>query len=319
METSTIGRAIVISNGRCGSTLLSDLIAEDRKTLSVQEFFMPVVPGTKLDETVTGAAYWDLLSSPSPDLVTLFAIGLPPKEVRYPAHGRWAGDLARIPRILPVTLAKLTSDPDALYDAAAARVPGFPAQTFAAHHRMFLDLLTELTGRRRWVERSGGSSFLAPYLLRGFPDAKVVYLTRDRDETARSMSRHSSFQLTQLRVEFLGRYGVDPLLVRPGQEVPAEVAPYTPGRITAELLRARGDDPRRFQGLCAFLTNQAEQALADHPPRRLHTMRYADLVADPAGELARLGRFLEFDDPTGWARRVADRVHAPAHLTASSR
>jgi len=43
----------------------------------------------------------------------------------------------------------------------------------------------------------------------------------------------------------------------------------------------RGSDLRRYLGLCAFMASQAEQALADVPPRHLLTMRYEDLVADP--------------------------------------
>jgi len=37
-------RAIIISNGRSGSTLLSDLIVEEPQTCSVQEYFMSLAP-----------------------------------------------------------------------------------------------------------------------------------------------------------------------------------------------------------------------------------------------------------------------------------
>ncbi|MDW5324345.1 hypothetical protein [Plantactinospora sp. KLBMP9567] len=311
MTAPISGRWIIISNGRCGSTLLSDLIADHPDTLSVQEFFMSTVPATKSDAVLAGAEYWALLSSPKPDLAALFRIGLLPREVRYPADGRWAGELTALPGILAVTLSKISDDPDALFDALAARVPGFPRQPVGRHHEMFLDLLTVLTGRRRWVERSGGSSYLAPYLLRAFPDAGFVYLTRNTPDTARSMSRHSSFQMIQLRAEFLGRCGVDPFYAEP-EAVPADLAPLLPDRLTAAALRERGQDVRRYLWLCAFLTNQVEQALADVAPRRLLTMRYEDLVARPVEELGRLGRFLEFADWAGWADVASERVVAPA-------
>jgi putative sulfotransferase len=305
-------RSIIISNGRCGSTLLSDLIAEDSGTLSAQEFFMSVAPWATSADVLTGPEYWALISSPKPELATLFRIGLPPKEIRYPATGRWAENLAELPRILAITLSKITDDPDALFDVLAARVPSFPTQRVTQHHQMFLDLLTGLTGRRRWVERSGGSSHVAPYLLAAFPTAKIVHLTRNWEDTAQSMSRHPSFQLIQLRVEFLGRCGLDPFRVAPGQAVPEELERYLPDRLTAELLRERGRDVRRYLGLCAFLSSQAEQALADTPPDALLTMRYEELVAEPVAQLERLGEFLNLDDPSGWARRVAGRVRRPA-------
>lgn len=304
-------RAIIISNGRCGSTLLSDLIVEEPETCSVQEFFMSVAPWNRSTEIITGPAYWEVLSGPKEELSVLFRIGVPPKEVRYPATGRFSDDLVNLPRILAITLAKLTDDPDELFDRLAPRVREFPTQSVGAHHQAFLDLLTELTGKKRWVERSGGSSQVTTSLLENFPSAKIVYLTRDWAATAKSMSRHSSFQLVQLRVEAVGRYGVDPLTAEPGADMPEEVRAYLPDRLTAEFLQERGRDPKRFMGLCAFMSSQAEQALADNPPAHLLTMAYEDLVADPVAELTALGTFLGFADPAGWAVSVADRVRKP--------
>lgn len=312
MDTPITGRSIIISSGRCGSTLLSDLIAEEPETFSAQEFFMAMAPWSRSGEVISGRQYWEFVSSPKAELATLFRIGLPPKELHYPATGRWADRMAELPRILAITLSKVTDDPDALVDQLAERVPEFPAQSVARHHQDFLDLVTRLIGRKRWVERSGGSSHLAPYLVKGFPEAKIVYLTRDWEPTARSMARHSSFQLIQLRIEFVGRCGIDPFNIEPGQTVPAELEPYLPDRLTAEALRERGEDVRRYLGLCAFMAAQAEQTLADTPPAHLLTMRYEDLVADPVNELVQLGRFLDFDDAEGWAERVAGRVVDPS-------
>jgi putative sulfotransferase len=309
-------RAIIISNGRCGSTLLSDLIVEEPETCSAQEFFMSVAPWNRSTEVISGPAYWDVLSGPKEELSVLFKIGAPPKEVRYPADGRYRDDLVNLPRILAITLAKLTDDPDALFDSLGDQIKKFPTQSVGAHHQAFLDLLAELTGKKRWVERSGGSTQVTTSLLENFPTAKIVYLTRDWAATAKSMSKHSSFQLVQLRVEAVGKYGVDPLTAVPGDDMPAEVAQYLPEKLTAEFLQQRGEDPKRFLGLCAFMSSQAEQALADHPPAHLHQMAYEELVADPIGELTRLGEFLGFADPQGWAESVAHRVRKPEPIAA---
>ncbi|GIG89273.1 sulfotransferase [Plantactinospora endophytica] len=310
MESPVPAQAIIISTGRCGSTLLSDLIAEQSDTLSVQEFFMAVEPWTDAGDELSGAAYWSRLDSPRPELTTLFRIGLAPVEVCYPEDGRWAGNLTALPRILATTLPKISSEPDHLYDTLAELVPGFPDQSVARHHRMFLDMLTTLTQRRSWVERSGGSSHVASYLLKTFPTAKIVYLTRDWADTARSMSRHPSFQCLQLRMESLGRYGIDPFQVAAGESVPPELERYLPDRLTAQTLRERGRDVERYRGLCAFLASEAEQAIADARPQELLTMTYEALVDDPLAQLGRLGRFLGFDDWETWAQRVVGAVAA---------
>jgi putative sulfotransferase len=302
----TMERAIIISNGRCGSTLLSELITEEPETCSVQEFFMAVTPWSRSAEVLSAADYWKFLSAPKAELSVLFRIGVPPKEFRYPADGRYAQDLQNLPHILAIMLPKLTDDPDALFDTLAERIKDFPTQSIGAHHQQFLDLLTMLTGKKRWVERSGGSSQIAPALLSNFPTAKIVNLTRDWTASAKSMSKHPSFQLVQLRVEAIGRFGVDPLLETDG--LPEE---YQRSNITAEFLHERGQDFKRFLGLCAFMSSQAEQALIDHPPAALHTMAYEDLIADPVSALTGLGEFLGFADAAGWAGSVADRVRKP--------
>jgi len=70
--------------------------------------------------------------------------------------------------------------------------------------------------------------------------------------------------------------------------------------------------------MCAHMAGSAEQALADQPPRHLHRLRYEDLAASPAGELSRLGEFLGFADPSGWAARTAHRVRRPAQVSQSA-
>lgn len=311
------GQAIVISNGRSGSTMLSDLIAEQSETCVPQEFFQSAGALDRCDEVISGADYWTLLSAPRPYQGLLARIGLRPPEFRYPDDGRRAGP--GLPPILMVTLPSITTDPDGLYDTLAQQVPGFPEASVGRHHRRLLDLLCALTGRRRWVERSGASTAFTPQLLRLYPRARIVYLTRNWTDTARSMSRHPSFQLDGLRVECQGRYGFDPFDVRPGDDVPREALRYLPDRLTAQALLDHGQDIRHYLWTCAYLTNAAEQALADARPTHLHTIRYEDLLDDPEAELARLGQFLEFDDSEEWAARVAPRVHRPSAVPAARR
>lgn len=315
-EPATYRHAIIISNGRSGSTMLSDLVAEQNETLSVQEFFSSIgvieqPPGSD-DDVTSGAEYWAALSSPRPDEGVLGRIGRLPQEVRYPSDGRWAGKPGQLPRILRITLPAITADPDDLFDTLASRVPGFPRQSRIAHHRAFLDLLTSLTGRSRWVERSGVSTAITGRLLRMFPTAKIVYLHRNPTDTARSMSKHPSFQLGQLRTECFGRYGFDPLTIEPDQVIPEQARQYLPDQLTPEVLQKHGGDHRRHLWQCAILDGRCEQTLADTPPQHLLRLQYESIVDDPAHELGRLGRFLEFDDWEDWADRTSKRVRKPS-------
>ncbi len=294
------GQAIVISNGRSGSTMLSDLLAEQSETTVPQEFFSIVGSLHRSDEVVSGGDYWAMLSVPGENHQTMLRIGMDAELTLR------AGQV--VPPVASATLPSITADPDGLYDVLAQRVPDFPAAPVALHHERFLNLLCQLTGGKQWVERSGGSTLWTPQLLRLYPGAKIVYLTRNLEDTARSMSRYPYYQVDGVRLECIQRYGFDPFAVQPGDVVPEEAQRYLPDRLTESILREKGRDLRHFRWTCAYMTGIAEQALADSPPKHLHLIRYEDILRDPVTELERLGRFLEFDDWARWAERVAGRV-----------
>ncbi|HYZ52506.1 MAG TPA: alpha/beta fold hydrolase [Streptosporangiaceae bacterium] len=304
---------IIISSGRCGSTLLSDLIAEDPETLSCYESLLPIQWRLTLAplRELTGAEYWALLSEPLPHVLAQGILA--EKEAAYPDDGRWANDKERLPPILFATLPKISANPDRLFDVLAARVPRFPSQPVGQHHRMLLDLVAHLEGRRRWVERTGGSSLVAHPWLATCPDANVVYLTRNIADTARSMSKHMSYRFNAVQFEFWVRCGTDPYSQRPEEwpdttEMPEDLRRLMPDQLTVETLRDTEFDIGHYERLVAYMNGCTEQALADLKPQRLLRMQYEDLLADPVGELTRLGDFLGFADPSGWAARAADRV-----------
>lgn len=305
---------IIISSGRCGSTLLSDLIAEEPGTLSCYEALLPVQGHLMLTplRELTGAEYWAMLSGPVPHVLAQGILA--EKEAAYPDDGRWANDKEHLPPILFATLPKISANPDRLFDVLAARVPQFPSQPLGQHHRMLLDLVAHLEGRRRWVERSGGSSAAAHSWLAACPDANVVYLTRNIADTARSMSKHMTYRFKAVQFEFWVRYGADPYSQRPEEwlldaaEMPEELRRLMPDQLTVETLQEAEFDTHFYERMVAYMNGCAEQALADLKPRRLLRMRYEDLLADPAGELTRLGDFLGFADPSGWAAQAAGRV-----------
>lgn len=314
------GRCIVLGTGRCGSTMLSRLLALEKDTLSLSES-MVTIKGRMLvtpDAEYDGSEYWAMISRPhgSGTVVNLILqMGFRDAQYCYPEDGRFGADRVHVPPILRIALPGITPDPDALFDYLGAHVPEFPRQTVALHHRMMLDLLADKLGRSRWVERTGASSMVAyPWLLAN-PDAKVVHLTRNVADTVKSMSKHPAFQLSEIRHQFHTRYGVDPYVrdmpntVLPG-DLPAEMRQFLPGNITAEAMNARKFDTGFFERMIAQLEGSAEQAIADLKPAQLYRMRYDDILSDTVRELTMLGEFLELADPAGWAASAAPKVRS---------
>jgi putative sulfotransferase len=309
---------IIISSGRCGSTLLSNLIADEPETLSISESLGPVLSHLTLPppaEHVTGAHYWALLSEPHARRETMARIGA--------VLGKFGNDedarVGTTPPILLVTLPSISAEPDRLFAVLAEEVPRFPAQPVGRHHLMLLDMLAVRAGKRRWVERSGASSAVAGPLLASMPEARIVYLTRNIMPTARSMSKHQSFRFALARFEFHQRYGADPY--NPGawygslpepDELPDELRDLLPDQVTSRALGELSRDIGRYATMCASMMGSAEQAFADFDPPYLHRIRYEDLLANPVGELATLGEFLGFADPARWATAAAVRVRPSA-------
>lgn len=304
--------------------MLSDLITEEQESLSVSESLSPIRGRLMVQplSVFTGAHYWTMLSQPGSQHGHLLTrIGLTGRQYSYPDSGRFASDKTRVPPILRIALPKITADPDGLFDKLAVAVPQFPTQPVGLHHKMLLDLLAHLEGKRRWVERTGASSMVAYPWLSSVPDAKVIYLTRNTRDTALSMSRHPVFQMSAIRHKFHVQYGADPyvrVLERPmPADLPEEMRMLLPANLTAQTLRDLEYDLGFYENMVEQMNGSAEQALADLQPQTLYRTRYEDLLAEPVDQLTQLGEFIGFADPAGWAVRVADQIRTPRASSAA--
>jgi putative sulfotransferase len=306
--------AVVLNTARCGSTMLSDLLADHPEVASVQEFFLGIVeafPARPRRTRWSGAEFWDVLTRPNEVVRVLHRIGRLPEEYRYrtPADG---AEL-RVPGLLGFTLPALSGDPDRLFAALAGAVPEFPERTPGEHCAALFDLLAELTGKSRWVERTGGSAGFAAPVLRLFPDTRVVYLNRDCVDTARSMSRMSYGVLLYLDLLLTEATGAGPYRGMPLAEadVPPELRPLLPANLTAATFdRYLGapDLVRYSVGALAVLHQTTELALAAVPPGRLLRLSYEDLRSAPHDRLTELAEFLDLPDPAPWITRCAARI-----------
>lgn len=307
---------LVMNPGRCGSTLLSRLLGRHLDVLSLHEYMISLGSlAYTAHGPLTGAQFWDVLSGPSTIAGLLEPLDLIPAEITYagPIRIRRNG-LSAMPRILGVTLPALTADPDTLFHDLADRVPAFPSQNLAAHHRQLFGLLATKFGRRIWVERSGGNCGYADRLLEMFPDLKVVHLRRACLPTVLSMRAHPYFQIATIGEQFERLCALNPFDEdAPHLDgIPEELRPLLPANLTADLLHRRGQLLEPFVLAWVIQDLHAQAALALLPADRRIEIDYDTLLQTPAPELARLGRFLGLTDPDGWAAESAGQVRRPA-------
>jgi len=301
----------VLCAGRCGSTLVSRVLALHPDVLSLSEFFASLAPDAFPAGPISGDKFWSMLAARTGFVNQLLRVSAEPPEILYPVDDdehrfdRAGG----VPCIATVTLPTLSSDPDALYDRLAETVPGFGEQVAIQHYLELFSLLGGWLGKSCWVERSGPSGFFAEQIVTGFPDARYVHLTRDQDAAALSMSRHSGFRLIALWLEFLNRLGIDILSGEPpAEKIPPDLENLVPHRFSKETLENWDPGIELFQQMVSFQTDWIGAALKPLPPEQVLVLSYEDLVDQPVAEFGRLAEFFGLDDTAGWSRQAAALV-----------
>lgn len=301
----------IVGTGRCGSTLLSRMLAENPGTLSLFEFFNGLDGGRRFArEPMTGAAYADLITGEQPFLTMVYERGYEAPEVLYPFDAP-AARFARgdaLPWILVATLPALTDAPHELFDEVVAFARAAPLRTPPEHHRALFDWLAERFGRRVWVERSGASIDYTAGLDASFPEARFLHIHRAGEEAALSMREHHAFRLAiMLAFQIPAGTGRSPeelrrrVAERMGEGTDADDA-------MSELLASR--PPAHYFG--RWWTDQVlrgYRAFRDLRPDQIHEIRFEDLIADAGATLAEVASFLELPDPQGiWRDRAAALV-----------
>jgi hypothetical protein len=289
----------VVGTGRCGSTLMSRMLAEHPGVVSLHEVFTGLDWGRRFaDGEHTGAEVADLLSTPNPVTHDALSRGYDAEEITYPF--RPCDRFTRqdpLPWILVSTLAHLDPDPDALFDRTMDWLGPRPAAPMAEHYRALFDWWTAGAGGSVWVERSGSSVDYVGDLARLFPEARIVHLHRDGAEVALSMRNHALYRLAvQLT------YGVVP----DGVDA-ADDSPEGTDRLVRSWLE--GTPPVELYG--RYWSDQVERgtgALAAVPAGQVLTVAFEDVVRDPAPHLDELARFLELPADPGFPERAAALV-----------
>lgn len=305
----------VVGTGRCGSTLLSKMLAVSPEMLSIFEFFNGLPGDRRLAlDPIPAESAWDLLTTPHPFVTMVTSRGFPVEEVAYP-FGR-AGMRYRaeddVPWLLVATLPRLDRDPDRLFDELRGYVLAGPPQPPAAHFRRIFAWLTERFGKSSWNERSGSSIDFVGKLAAAFPAARFLHIHRSGEECALSMREHHAFRLAISIV-----YDLDPEVdlatalahprPRPGEDDPVR------------RMLERRPAPEPFGRFWSQQITQGYVGIASIHPSQYREVRFEELVAEPRRVLREIAEFFAIDpEREGWIDRAAGLVRniPPSRLDA---
>ena len=315
---STLQPLFIVGTGRCGSTMLSNLVRRHPDLLSLSELFSLATDlGGRIamcfpDHPIGADELWRIVAGIPPKLATMRRHDVMMDEVLYrPAAPSRFGSVSGVPTILETTLPHLCDEPEALFDDLERFVSTLPTAAVGQHYQQMFSFLAHRFGKRTWIERSGGSLRLARRLIESFPDARFVHLVRDGRNCAISMSRHLGFRMALIAIQLTEILGVDPWESSDRayvDDVPEELMPFLPERFDREAF-VRYETPLPLCGHYwsgEILTGLDE--LSGVAPGRLLTLRYEDFGRAPRPTIARLMEFIGVDANDAWIERLAGIV-----------
>jgi hypothetical protein len=290
----------IVGTGRCGSTLLSRMLAEHPALLSMSEFFSTVDRADVFtDHEMTGSEFGELLSRSAllNDLVVSRAPYLDGASHNYRPE---VPDYARGHVAVPGTqmfLAQLEPDPVRAFADLQAFVTGLPRQPTGRHYVCVFDWLTRRCGRSCWIERSGASLEYLPYLRRWYPGARFVHIHRDGPTTALAIRSFRHFVL-------YASFFLDP----PSDKEMEQVFAWPIDPATDPIVRRLSRDMPDLAAFGRYWSWQIELAYREFcelaPDQRLD-IRYEDLVSAPRVALERLAQFFDLPPDAGWIDRAS--------------
>ena len=286
---------VVVSTGRCGSTLVSELLCRHPDVLSVFEFWPNRVNLQELfsDKSMSGEAFWNLLSVPmAPDI---YKIAL-------------RGDISQVPKrslhetnyMRRISLPKLVEDYDALFEEIRIFMVAQPEQNTGKHIIVLFDYLRKRLSKKVWVERTGANIDFLPMWRRMWPNMRIVHVYRDGRNCAISMSKHHAFRLHVKRLE---KYEDASWL---------KIRPLDPKTLDIDEFCSEQMPLDRFGSLWNRMITEGMDEIEQIPEQQKLNLRFEDMLAEPEKQMQRLLKFINQDlDAEEWVKHYAPTISAP--------
>jgi hypothetical protein len=282
----------VVGTGRCGSTLLSSMLAQHPDVVSIHEFFTGLDWARRFaPDLLTGDDLVDLIGAEQPVTTAVLARGYTSDEITYPfgtpqAHFN-PGD--PIPWLLVTMLSRLTDDPHRLYDELMGEARRRPVAPLADHYRALFDWLAKRCGGSIWIERSGSSLDYLGELVELYPEARFVHIHRDGREAALSIREHPFFRLgVSLFMDLFPEGDDEDAIVTEVIETPPPC--WAVGRYWSDQV---------LRGFAALPMLDADQFLQ---------VRFEDLVTTTASIVEEIAAFLELPPDAALVERATAMV-----------
>lgn len=300
----------IVGTGRCGSTLLSRMLAEHRGVASLCEFFNGIDMARRFArEPVSGGEIAALIGAEQPFVTAVLRRGYDVPEIVYPfgAAGARHRRVDALPWILVSMLPRLCEDPDALFDEVMAYLRSRPAQPPSLHYRALFDWIARRIGRTLWIERSGSSIEYLESLTELYPEGRFVHLHRDGPETALSMREHHAYRLP-ISILYGAPLDTGETLAELG---PLDLHAAPSGHDPISRILASRPPAEYFGRYWADQLVRGARGLQKLAAHQVLEIRFEELVERPESTLEAIARFFELEVDPDFVARGAGLVRGP--------
>ncbi len=265
----------IVSTGRCGSTLVTQLLKNHPDILSLSEFWPNRVNLKELfsDRVMNGKEYWDLLSVPmAQDIFKIAGT----EKTQVPKR-----TLHETNYIRRITLPTLIDDYDQLFEDILEYTVTLPDAAPATHILNIFNFIRDKLKKKIWVERTGANLDFLHRWKKMWPNLKAIHIYRDGRNCAISMSKHPAFKQQILRTD------VDETVSF------YNIVPIDPASFTVEEFRKKEVPLERYGELWSRMISNGLDELEEIPAELCLSMSYESLVQDPEPQLRRLIHFVD--------------------------
>lgn len=287
----------IISTGRSGSTLLSKMVAENRKVLVLSEFMAGIEVIGLAAGRVSGQEFAALLLQDEGLSLLLKQRDVTTRERLN--MGRPGGPVAPrtggIPSLLRTAFPSMQEDSETLFTDALAFASQQPTRPVGSQLNALFEWLCARFGRQTWVERSGFNIRMFPWIRGAFPQARFLHLHRDGIEAALSMQHHPWF-----------RVGVYFDFHPPQVEtlVAAIRNPSTGPEDPVSRFRNEAPPAEMYGRHWSNMLCRAFRHLVHVPSAHYAELRFEDLMKDVRKALTELAEFFSLPEDAGWIERA---------------
>lgn len=295
----------VIGTGRCGSTLLSTLLAEHPDALVLTEFFGGLDVLDRFAEgDITGGQLAAILARDN-ELTNLWVNRNFTVKETVLDMSAVAKEHSRIPPLMFVMLPSLSDDPQGLFDEVIQWAKKQPTQPLSRHYPELFGWLMRMFNKTAWIERSGGSLEFFPGMRRTFPKARYVHIHRDGKEAALSMMNYPHFKT------------IVPQHFHPMDEADCEAA--------IAMNRSREQDPiyrwfdqplpaEKYGEYWSFCVAKAFSAIPLLDRDQYMDLQFETLLKKPHDTLRTVARFFDLPDRDEWIDRAVGKIQGDVPL-----